>query len=120
MAFDYDPIAATASRLIAEFGQVCQVRTVTGATHATATGVVSGGTTVNTNVNGVIVAFNPHNTPASALLQMIEAGDKLAILDGPIAVGDELVHDSEAWECIQVWPVKPGDTPIIWRAQVRK
>lgn len=117
MAFDYDPIAATASRLIAEFGQVCQVRTVTGATHNPATGVVSGGTTVNTNVNGVIVAFNKNNTPADALIQ---AGDKLAILDGSINVGDELVHDSQAWECVQVWPIKPGDTFIVWRAQVRK
>jgi hypothetical protein len=117
MAFDYSPIAATASRLIAEFGQVCQVRTVTGATHNAATGVVSGGTTVNTNVNGVIVAFNKSNTPADALIQ---AGDKLAILDGSIGVGNELVHDSEAWECVQVWPIKPGDTNIVWRAQVRK
>ena len=117
MAFDYAPITATASRLLAQFGQVCQVRAVTGATHTPTTGAMSGGTTVDTDVNAVIVDFTESNTPEGALIQ---AGDKLAILDGSITVGNELVHDAEAWECVQVWPVKPGDTSIVWRAQLRK
>lgn len=116
MAFDYSGMAATASRLIARFGVSCTVRDITGETHNPVTGAVTGGANADTTVNAVLTEITSENYPDA----VIQAGDKRAVLDGPIAVDNQLIHDSEAWKCVSVREVKPGDTSLVWFAQVRK
>lgn len=117
MAFDYAPIIATASRLLADFGQTAYVRSRATISSDPAAGTVTQGAPVDTAVNCVRVAFSERNTPEGAL---IEQGDWLAIVDGAIGVENQLVIESEVWEVVAVFPVKPGADPVIWKAQIRR
>ncbi len=116
MAFDYAPIVTVASALLARFGRSSTVRSpnVTATNHAA--GTVTFGTPVDTTVNAVLVAINEKNAPGA----LIEAGDKLAIMDGAIDIEDQFLQDSELWQVVHVIEIKPGDTSLIWKAQVRR
>jgi hypothetical protein len=117
MSFDYAAIKTTASEIIAEFGQVAYVRSRATTSTDPAAGTVTQAAPVDTAVNCVKTRFNKRNTPPDAL---IEQGDWLAILDGDIGIENQLLIGSEVWEVIDVFPVEPGATGIIWKAQIRR
>ena len=116
MTFDYAPLAATASRLLGEFGKASLFIRVTPVTSTDSTaGTVTLGTPVNTSVNGAEVKHNQIYQPGAT----IEQGDRMFALAAAPNIEDQLVIDSELWEIVRVWPKKPGDTLVAAFAQVR-
>ena len=116
MAFNYAPLAATASNLLSEFGKASAFIRATPVTSSDpAAGTVTQGTPVNTAVNAVEVDYNEQYQPGAT----IQATDKMYALDAQPGIEDMLVIDSELWEIVQVWPKKPGDTFVACFAQVR-
>ena len=116
MSFDYTSITATASRLLANFGTVAYVRSRAVLATDPAAGTVTHDDYVDISVNCLKTQFMEHNIPPGSL---IENGDVLAILDGEIGIEDQLVIDGAVWDVINVFPIQPGDTGIIWKAQIR-
>ena len=116
MAIDYVAMAATATRLLDENGKASVSIRVTPVTSSDpAAGTVTLGTPVNTSVNAVEVAYNERFQPGAT----IEASDRMYVLDDVPNIEDSLIIDSTVWEIVQVWPIKPGDTSIAARVQVR-
>lgn len=117
MAFDYASMAATATRLLTDFGQTMVVRRLSGGTYNAVTGSVSGDTTTNTNVVGLFVQINA----AYAQEFSIVAGDRIAIIDDTVAplVSDRLVVSSAAYEIVAIASIDPAGTPLAYRVQVR-
>ena len=116
MAFDYAPMQAVASGLLARFGRSSIVRSPNVTSTDPAAGTVTTGAPVDTTVNAVLVSINEKNAPG----MLIESGDKLAIMDGAIDIEDQFIQDSEIWQVVNVIEIKPGDTSLIWKAQVRR
>lgn len=116
MAYDYAPITATASALLADFGKSVTVRSYTVSTNDPAAGTATR-TSSDTTANYVKTQFTQRNTPPGA---QIEQGDFLAILDKEISVDDELIDGSEVWQVIDVFPVEPGSSGVICKAQIRR
>ncbi len=116
MAFDYGPIAATASRLLKEFGKATAFVRVTGVSSSDpAAGTVTPAAAVDTAMEAVQVAHNEKHTPGA----LIEDGDLFWVVDGVVTVKDELVASGVLYNIVQVWPIKPGDTLIVTRVQTR-
>lgn len=116
MAFDYAPMQTIASTLLAHFGRSSTVRSPNVISTDPPAGTVTLGTPVDTTVNAVLVSINEKNAPGA----LIQSGDKLAIMDGAIDIEDQFIQDSEIWQVVNVIEIKPGDTSLIWKAQVRR
>lgn len=116
MAYDYAPIKATAAALLADFGQSVTIRAYTVSGSDPAAGTVTRSSS-DTAASCVKTRFNERNTPPGTL---IEQGDLLAILDKVVAIDDEIIIGSDTWQVIDVFPVEPGATGVIWKAQIRR
>lgn len=117
MTFDYASLAATATSLLTRFGQTMAIRRTSGATYNAVTGAVSGGTTADTNVKGLFVAWDERYDGEAS-----KAGtDRIAVLDATLEplVSDRLLVSSVAYEIVAVQQVNPAGTPLVYRVQVR-
>jgi len=116
MTFNYAPLAATATRLLGEFGKASvSIRTIGVTSSDPAAGTVTTAAPVDTSVGAVEVDFNEQFQPGAT----INTGDRMYVLDALPGIEDMLIIDSEQWEIVQMWVKKPGDTFIAVFVQVR-
>lgn len=116
MALDYTSMAAMVTRLLNENGKASVLIRATPVTSTDpAAGTVTQGAPVNTAVNAVETKYNEKWQPGATM----KASDRMYALDAAPELEDMLIIDSEQWEIVQVWPIKPGDTLLAAFAQVR-
>ena len=110
-------MAATATRLLTNFGMAMGIRRVTGATFDPVAGSVSGGTTADTGTVGVLPTIN---AGLAANFDLV-TGDLVAIVDATITplVSDRLVIGAVVYSIVAVQSISPAGIPVAHRLQVR-
>lgn len=115
----YENIAATALRLISEKGRNVTYRAFTTGNYNPATGSVSGDSTTDTTVKMVVTRVVTQNIDNSTL----QRGDRLLLIAAGVVVPNEkdrIVDGSDTFQIISVEEIKPADTAIVYKLQVRK
>lgn len=72
--------------------------------------------TTTIQANGYFDEINEHNAPSGSL---IEIGDRLAYLDQPVRIQDEIVRNGIVYQVLNVKPVELGAGVGIYIAQLR-
>ncbi len=118
MAFNYDKIAATASKLLARFGRDQVLRTKTVGTFDPVTGAETGASTADVTVKGLQQSLTPENING----KNIQVGDRLFVIDSTQtpALTDKFKVGSEYWQIINIDTKEPAGTAIVHIIQVRK
>jgi len=129
VSFDYSEVKAAVSEALAEFGRPVAVVSPVVTTNPSG-GTVTKHKPIKNTVNIITVGITKENAPEA----LIKAGDMLAIADGEIKPKDTLLIDkievrngrivvlvkAEQWQVVSVNPIQPGDTGLVWKAQVRR
>lgn len=115
--FNYDAAAATALRLLTQFGGPMQVRQPTAPTSNPVAGTVT--------LNPVTLSFIGVRTRFKQEFfegAVVQVGDQLWLLDGrqAPAPGSLLSVDGGWWPIVAVRAVKPSSTAVLYMAMVRK
>ena len=114
----YDNMAATTASLIAKFGKDVTVRRTTAGTYDAVTETTTGAVSTDTVTKGI------EQTIKSELIDgtRIKTGDRLFVLGNSFAptVDDDVLIGAVAWSIINVRPVSPAGTDLVYFVQVRK
>lgn len=116
----YDGMAATAQKLLTQFGQPVALRRYTGGVLDPITDTVSGATQVDEQTTGIISAIDKRRDEVLGASAM--AGDMLFTLTAEVEpLQDHLiVADGQEWSIVRIIPVAPAGIPLIYKIQVRK
>ena len=124
MSAFYDRQAATAQRLLAQFGQPVTVSRVTGGTEDPLTGEMTGQTTESYTPNGVLLNYSVKEAGDSrAAGNEIRTSDRkllLAPFDVDPVVTDSVTVDGREWTIIRIKPLRPAGQTLLHEIQVRK
>lgn len=115
MSFDYSGIQSTGLSLINEFGRSCVLKRITEGTFNPSTGTVTGASSTNENITAVFTDYNERQIDGNIIVR----GDKLVLIAGTITEpknNDEI----DDWKIINIETVETGDTPLLYKAQVRR
>jgi len=114
----YTNIAATASRLIAEYGKPITIKRTTAGAYNAITGVTTAGTTATFTPQGIF------QTIKSELIDgtLIQRGDKMFIIDNSFSplMSDKVTISSQDWDIVNIREVEPAGTALVTFVQVRK
>lgn len=113
----YSDMAATATRLIGQFGKAAGalLRSRPVAYSDPVAGTVAFESSDDVACNAVRVGFDERYTPGA----LVEIGDQFWVLDELANPEDHLVIDGVAKKIVQVWPITPADEFIACRVQIR-
>ncbi|WP_421710853.1 hypothetical protein [Alcanivorax sp.] len=124
MSAFYDRQAATAQRLLAQFGQPVTVSRVTGGTEDPLTGEMTGQTTESYTPNGVLLNYSVKEAGDSrAAGNEIRTSDRkllLAPFDVDPVVTDLVTVDGGEWTIISIKTLRPAGQTLLHEIQVRK
>lgn len=116
MSFDYDPLAATATRLLTKFGQELTFTRTSKGAYDPATGTTTDTTSTFTK-NGVLFDYRDADIGDQTVL----AGDRRLVAEAhTYEVGDTVEIDSDTYRVISVSANQPGDTALVSELQIRK
>lgn len=114
----YSNMAATALRLLTKFGQTVVFTRPTGDTFDPSLGSYSGGTT--TTITGKGAAFDYKNSEIDGTI--VQKGDVRVIFEASTvapAQNDNCALDSINYRVMDVKPLSPGGTDVIFTVQLR-
>ena len=114
----YSDLAATALRLITTYGQTVVFTRGSGQTYDPATGTYSGGTT--TTITGKGAAFDYSNGEIDGTIVM--RGDLRVLFEASSVApmqNDNCAIDSVNYRVMNVSPLSPGGTVVIYDIQLR-
>lgn len=114
----YDNMAATAARLIAQFGAPVNLKRIVGGSIDPVDGAITPGSETIYSPNGIFKEYSDDAIDGT----LIKSGDRLLILDNTInpIVSDKVEVDGEYWSIIP--PIKtksPAGIPLVHFVQVR-
>lgn len=119
MSFDYSNIAKTALAQIADKGRAVQILYQTEGTYDPANDSVAGASESSVTVRALVTNFNKRDISAG----LVEANDLQVMIAAQGATkpktGDKVV-DGEEFRVVTVTEIKPGDTALLYKLQVRK
>lgn len=117
---DYSSLAATALRQIADKGRNVTLRRDAAGTYNPASDTFTAGDEDNETVKAVITDYHDRQIDGEIIMR----GDRRAIIaaSGLTAPdkGDVIVDGSDQYRIINIETVKPGDTALLYKLQVRK
>lgn len=119
MGFNYANMAATALAQINDKGRSVTLRYVTQGTYNPATDGIAGASEADVSVKAVIRFY----TQKEQIETMIMEGDKEALIassgiTAPLV--DDVIVDGDEFKILRVEEVKPGDTALLYRLQIRR
>lgn len=121
MSFDYDDAAATAGKLLAEFGRACTLGSVSDGEYDPVTGTAGPASTPHP-VTAAVLDYPQRFIDGS----VIRTGDKRALMS-PVGLavtpkpGDTLTDAAGAvHQVVDAKPLAPAGTVVLWTLQVRK
>ncbi len=116
MSIDYSRMAATATRLIDKAGQAVTLKIRTPGVIDEVTGE-GGDTFADTQAKGVKLNFKAAEIDGTVIL----VNDFILLVDGEqeLTPGDKAVMEGVTFEIINAWPLSPGGTRLITKAQCR-
>jgi hypothetical protein len=112
----YTALQATASRLLASFGQPATIRRPSLQLYDPVTGAVD--ETPPSTIPTTAVATRVNRD----LFTSIEVGDRQLVLDGavPVRQGDVVLLDGLAWSVVEIMESNPAGTVLAYFARVRR
>lgn len=117
---DYNRLAETAKRLLAEYGADQVLQRVTVGAYNPATGTA---TTTTSNVTVSAAAF-PVKGDMNVNGTSIITGDQYALISGvdvaSVSVNDLLVLNGVTWHVIAVLTTMPSDVAVVHKVYIRK
>lgn len=116
MAFNYLPLAQVALDQIENFGRDCVLVRVTEATYNFTTGANSGGSVTETTIKAVVTEYAQDQIDGS----VIKKGDKLYTIAAKDLNAPALNDYLDDWKILNVQTIQTGDTPLLYKCQVRK
>lgn len=122
MSFNYAGSAATALKLLQNFGQAVTLRKQTAGAYDPATGSATV-TTADHAGTGVLLDYKLVNSGQMLENSMVQAGDKKLLLAPDIAATpepDDLVIAQGTWRIVNVKAVNPAGTVVLYELQLRK
>lgn len=126
MAFDYSASAATAQRLLAQFGQAVTLSKTTPGAFDPVTGTSSGDVTVTQSATAVLLDYSLQESGARlAEGVLIRAGDKKCLI-GPVVdwAPDEMTTLTDAagvvWQLETVRTLAPAGLPVLYTANATR
>lgn len=123
MSAFYDKAAATAARLLAQFGQPVTVTRETGGTEDPLTGDFTGTTSTDYTPNGVLLNYSVKEAgDARAAGENFEISDRKLLLeafDVEPAVTDSVTADGTSWTIIRIKTLRPAGQTVMHELQVR-
>ena len=114
----YEGMAATATKLLTQFGGNITLKRRTGSSVDPVTGVVVAGTSADVVSKGLLRPY-PDNLIDGT---RIKASDRMLILDAsnePLMT-DKPVVQSQDWNIENITSVNPAGTPLVYFVQVRR
>lgn len=114
--FDYAPLAATAARLVAQFGNTATINRPSGMWQDPRSGTVTAGVPLSISMSAIVGDI----TDNYAQNFTVQQGDRLLTSTEETKIGDRITIDGEGYQVIDVVTTKPGPVALVYRAQVRK
>jgi len=120
MTFNYSGLAAAALRLIDKFGRNVTLRSVTAGSYDTATMTKTGASDADKVVKMAIVEYKQSQIDG----EVVQRGDELGLLAASAVtakpVVNDIVIDSVQYKIINIETIKPGDTALLYKLQLRR
>lgn len=122
MSFDYSRLAASSIAQIADKGRTVSLVYKTQGTYNPATGTFSGQTSTTQSVKMLITNFNKTEIDET----LIKSGDRLGLLAPQTDLtrapktADKVTDNSETFTIVGIEEIKPGDTVLLYKLQLRK
>lgn len=116
---NYDSLVTTALEQIADKGRTVTLRSVGEGAFNPATMTFTGGANSDRSVKAVFTSFKTAEIDGSIILQ----GDKkvlIADIESRPDNTDILVDGDDEYKILNVETVQPGDTPLLYKLQVRR
>lgn len=121
MSAFYDRMAATALRLIAQFGQPVSLQVIQVGDYDPETGTSAPSTTLEQTVSGVLIEYTGQEYQNSTLIQ--QGDKKLKVAAHGLAWAPNLstkaVIQGKTWVVFTVKEINPAGTPLVYELQVR-
>ena len=119
MAFDYSAIQSIALAQIEDKGRDITYRTVTSGTFNPATGANTGASSSDATIKAVFTNVLEDTVDGD----IVRRSDKVVIVsasDVTPTKQDKIVDGSDVYQIINIDEIKPGDTALIYKLQVRR
>tara|TARA_B100000686_G_C16738759_1_gene945274 strand:+ start:787 stop:1137 length:351 start_codon:yes stop_codon:yes gene_type:complete len=114
---NYEGIANTALQQIADKGRTITIKSVTEGAYVP--GQPYSGTETETSVKAVVTAYSERLIDGS----VIQTGDKQALIAArgisEPTTSDKIIDGGDTYSIVNVSTVKPGNTAILYKIQVR-
>lgn len=110
--YDYGPIAATATRLIAQFGRAVTlvVETAGGTPYAPTV------STTTATITAAVTSFKANEIDGT----IVQADDKKLLTTSAVTVQNKITDGAHTYSVVSVETIKPGPTAVLYKAQLRK
>jgi hypothetical protein len=117
MSYDYSSVAATASRLVANFGKEVIFKREPGKEIDPVTGVTTSGTPQTYRPKGIFQRIRQDLIDGTR----IKAGDKVIVVaDFTPELSDKVEISGNQWSIMEIIRAEPGDTVIVSFVRIRK
>lgn len=116
---NYDRFVATAIKQINDKGREVILRSKTAGEFDPIAGTMTGGSQTDRTPKALFTEYEAKHIDGS----MIQQGDKLVLIADVTAAPDNddvLIDDTDEYSIIHVGAIQPGDTPILYKLQVRR
>jgi hypothetical protein len=127
MAYDYSPIAATASALLAQFGQAVTLTKVTPGAYDPVTGQYAEGTTATQTASAALLDYSMREAGASfADGSQVRVGDKKCLIEaaGLSWAPDEATTLTDAagvvWQIEKLRTLAPSGVAVLYTANATR
>lgn len=116
MSFDYAKIQDAASAQINKFGRDCVLKRINKGTFNPANSTFTGGIETSETIKAVFTDIEEKNIDG----QTTRRGDKMVLISAKNTAQPVIGDMIDDWKILNVVEVKPADTALIYKAQVRK
>lgn len=122
----YERMAATALRLIAQFGQVGTISDVTPGTYDPAAGATTGDTPISQPAQMILLDYTRQESGAkyNEGTQVLAGDKKILIAAQGLAwapmMTSRITADSAAWQVVNIKVLNPAGTPLVYEIHGRK
>lgn len=126
MATFYERMAATALRLIAQFGQTGTISDVTPGTYDPETGATTGDTPISQSAQLILLDYSLQESGAkyNEGTQVIAGDKKIVIAAQGLAwapmLTSRITADGAVWQVVNIKVSNPAGTPLVYEIHGRK
>ena len=121
MSAFYENLRSTATRLIAQYGSDVVVTRKTGGSYSPATRKVTGNSSSNFTASGVLTDIEESMGFGQGGDSTVMQNDRALLISATneILDDDTLTFNGRDWNIVNLKPINPGGTAVVYIAQVR-